>query len=52
MRNSWLYFAVRSLRLKEPVLICPAFVPTAMSAMVLSSVSPLRRLMTLVQPAR
>ena len=31
---------MRSLRLSEPVLIWPALVPTAMSAMVESSVSP------------
>ena len=52
MRSSWLYLAMRSLRLIEPVLIWPAFVPTAMSAMVESSVSPERWLMTAVQPAR
>ncbi len=40
MRSNWLYFAVRSLRLAEPVLIWPARVPTARSAIVLSSVSP------------
>jgi hypothetical protein len=32
--------AIRSERLSEPVLICPALLPTAMSAMVASSVSP------------
>jgi hypothetical protein len=32
----------------EPVLICSAFMPTAMSAMVLSSVSPERCEMTAV----
>ena len=42
MRNSWLYFAVRSVRLIEPVLICNALVATAMSAIVVSSVSPER----------
>ena len=52
MRSSWLYLAIRSERLSEPVLICPAFVPTAMSAMVASSVSPERWLITEVQPAR
>ena len=36
----------------EPVLICPTPVATAKSAMVVSSVSPLRWLMTAVQPAR
>ena len=34
MRSSWLYFATRSLRLAEPVLIWPARVPTARSAIV------------------
>jgi len=34
MRSNWLYFAVRSLRLSEPVLIWPQFVATARSAMV------------------
>ena len=52
MRSNWLYLAMRSERLIEPVLIWPAFVPTAMSAMVESSVSPERWLMTAVQPAR
>lgn len=42
MRISWLYFAIRSVRDIEPVLICPAFVATARSAIVVSSVSPLR----------
>src|SRR5262249_39895783 len=42
MRSSWLYFATRSLRAGAPVLICPQFVATARSAMVASSVSPLR----------
>ena len=42
MRMSWLYFAMRSERVSEPVLIWPAFVATAMSAMVESSVSPER----------
>ena len=37
--------AMRSVRLAEPVLIWPALVATAMSAMVVSSVSPLRWLM-------
>ena len=32
MRNSWLYFASRSDRDNDPVLICPAFVATARSA--------------------
>ena len=42
MRSSWLYFATRSLRAGAPVLIWPQFVATARSAMVTSSVSPLR----------
>src|SRR6185437_3740453 len=42
MRSSWLYLHTRSVRLAEPVLICPAAVPTARSAMVESSVSPER----------
>jgi hypothetical protein len=37
---------MRSLRLAEPVLIWPAEVPTARSAIVLSSVSPERCEMT------
>ena len=47
MRSSWLYLATRSVRLAEPVLIWPALVPTARSAMVVSSVSPERCEMTL-----
>jgi hypothetical protein len=46
MRSSWLYLAMRSERDSEPVLICRAFRPTAMSAMVESSVSPERCEMT------
>ena len=42
MRSSWLYFAIRSLREAEPVLIMPQFVATARSAIVASSVSPER----------
>ena len=42
MRRSWLYFAIRSERLSEPVLICPLLVATAISAMVASYVSPER----------
>lgn len=42
IRINWLYFAIRSVRDIEPVLICPAFVATARSAIVVSSVSPLR----------
>ena len=52
MRSSWLYLAMRSVRLAEPVLIWPALVATAMSAMVVSSVSPLRWLMMVVKPLR
>src|SRR3982074_2082819 len=29
MRSNWLYFAVRSARASEPVLICPQLVATA-----------------------
>ncbi len=39
MRSNWLYLAIRSVRESEPVLICPAFVATAISAIVESSVS-------------
>src|SRR5712671_3671353 len=42
MRSSWLYLAIRSVREAEPVLICPAAVATAKSAMNVSSVSPER----------
>src|SRR5690606_35963984 len=42
MRSSWLYLATRSERHREPVLIWPAAVATARSAMVESSVSPER----------
>ena len=42
MRSSWLYLATRSVREADPVLIWPALVATAMSAMVVSSVSPER----------
>src|SRR5215472_18977474 len=45
IRKSWLYFATRSERERLPVLICPAFVATARSAMNESSVSPDRWLM-------
>src|SRR5271156_1696180 len=50
MRSSWLYFAMRSVREAEPVLICPTPVATARSAMKVSSVSPLRWDMTEVYP--
>ena len=42
------YLAMRSVRLIEPVLIWPEFVATAMSAMVVSSVSPERCDVTVV----
>ena len=42
IRISWLYLAIRSVREAEPVLICPQLRATARSAMVVSSVSPLR----------
>ena len=38
--RSWLYFAILSDLDKEPVLICPTFNPTAISDIVVSSVSP------------
>jgi len=40
MRRSWLYFAMRSLRLADPVLIIPQSQATDRSAMKVSSVSP------------
>jgi len=40
MRSNWLYLQMRSVRHSEPVLIWPALVATAMSAIVVSSVSP------------
>src|SRR6185437_1157895 len=46
MRSNWLYFAILSDRDNEPVLICPQFKATARSAMVESSVSPERWLIT------
>src|SRR5471030_329219 len=42
IRSNWLYLAMRSVRLADPVLICPALVATARSAMNGSSVSPER----------
>src|SRR5204862_6945075 len=42
IRSSWLYFAIRSVLLADPVLICPSPVATARSAMNGSSVSPER----------
>ena len=50
MRSSRLYLATRSERDGAPVLIWPAPVATARSAMVVSSVSPERWLMTAPQP--
>ena len=38
--NNWLYLAILSVLEVDPVLICPAFVATAMSAIVASSVYP------------
>src|SRR5579875_582402 len=52
IRRSWLYFAIRSVREAEPVLIWPAPVPTARSAMNVSSVSPERCEMIDVYPFR
>src|SRR5690606_22810220 len=40
IRSSWVYFATRSDRAGAPVLLCPASVATARSAIVVSSVSP------------
>src|SRR6185437_4636085 len=51
MRSRRLYLAVRSPRLIDPVLICPALVATARSAIVVSSVSPERCETTQVNPA-
>src|SRR6185437_2521863 len=51
MRSNWLYLAMRSVRLAEPVLIWPAFVATTRSAMNGSSVSPERCDTTAVYPA-
>jgi hypothetical protein len=42
MARRRLYLAIRSERFSEPVLICPAAVPIAKSAMKESSVSPER----------
>ena len=47
-----MYFATRSVREAEPVLICPVESPTTRSAIVLSSVSPERWDTTAVHPAR
>uniref|UniRef100_H3G5Q2 Uncharacterized protein n=1 Tax=Phytophthora ramorum TaxID=164328 RepID=H3G5Q2_PHYRM len=51
IRRSWLYLARRSERHGAPVLIWPALRPTARSAMNVSSVSPLRWLAMIAQPA-
>lgn len=48
IRSSWLYFAIRSEREREPVLICPQFKATERSAIKASSVSPERWDMTVV----
>ena len=50
IRSSWLYLAIRSERLNDPVLICPLLVATAISAIVASSVSPERCEVTVVYP--
>ena len=42
MRKSRLYLQILSVRLREPVFICPTLVATAKSAKVVSSVSPER----------
>ena len=42
IRINWMYFAILSVLDIDPVLIWPAFVATARSAIVVSSVSPLR----------
>ncbi len=50
MRSSWLYLATRSLRAGAPVLIWPLPTATARSAIVVSSVSPLRWLIIVRYP--
>ena len=50
MLRSLLYFATLSVLHGAPVLICPAFVATATSARVVSSVSPLLCDTTAVYP--
>lgn len=50
MRSRRLYFAVRSLRHGAPDLMNPAFTATAISAMLVSSVSPERCDMTIFMP--
>src|SRR5215468_11105240 len=51
MRSRRLNFATRSERQSDPVLIWPAPVPTARSAIVVSSVSPERCEITVLNPA-
>src|SRR6266849_3119376 len=51
MRSNWLYLAMRSVREAEPVLIWPAAVATARSAINVSSVSPERCEMIELYPA-
>src|SRR4030095_3042446 len=46
--NNWLYLAILSNREADPVLICPVFSATARSAIFVSSVSPLRWLIIVV----
>ena len=48
IRISWLYLQMRSVRLALPVLMRPAFMATTRSAIVVSSVSPLRWLIMAV----
>ena len=48
--NNLLYFATLSVLHGAPVLICPAFTATAISAIVVSSVSPERCEITVVYP--
>jgi hypothetical protein len=50
MRRGWLYFASRSERLNEPVLIWPQFVATAMSAMVTFSLLPILQSSKVLMP--
>ena len=50
IRNSRLYLASRSERATEPILIWPAAVATARSAIVVSSVSPDRAETTVRKP--
>ena len=52
IRKSWLYLQTRSVRQGAPVLIWPLFRATTKSAIVASSVSPLRCETIAVIPAR